>query len=123
MSVNYLKKALKTSTSDASDISNIVKDILNEIEENGEEAALKYAAKFDKYNGNIALTESEVDAACASVPEILKRDIEFAHANVQKFAQVQKSTMKDINCEVVTGLTAGQKCIPVNAAGCYVPGG
>jgi len=31
--------------------------------------------------------------------------------------------MKDINCEVVTGLTAGQKCIPVNAAGCYVPGG
>ena len=123
MSVTYLKKALKTSTSDASDISNIVKDILNEIEENGEEAALKYAAKFDKYNGNIALTESEVDAACASVPEILKRDIEFAHANVQKFAQVQKSTMKDINCEVVTGLTAGQKCIPVNAAGCYVPGG
>jgi len=123
MSLTYLKKALKTSTSDASDISNIVKDILNEIEENGEEAALKYAAKFDKYNGNIALTESEVDAACASVPEILKRDIEFAHANVQKFAQVQKSTMKDINCEVVTGLTAGQKCIPVNAAGCYVPGG
>jgi len=123
MSVNYLKKALKTSTSDASDISNIVKDILNEIEENGEEAALKYAAKFDKYNGNIALTKLEVDAACASVPEILKRDIEFAHTNVQKFARVQKSTMKDINCEVVNGLTAGQKCIPVNAAGCYVPGG
>ena len=123
MSVTYLKKALKTSTSDASDISNIVKDILNEIEENGEDAALRYAAKFDKYNGNIALTELEIDAACASVPEILKRDIEFAHANVQKFAQVQKSTMKDINCEVVTGLTAGQKCIPVNAAGCYVPGG
>ena len=123
MSVTYLKKALKTSTSDASDISNIVKDILNEIEENGEDAALRYAAKFDKYNGNIALTELEIDAACASVPEILKRDIEFAHANVQKFAQVQKSTMKDINCEVVTGLIAGQKCIPVNAAGCYVPGG
>lgn len=123
MSVTYLKKALKTSTSDASDISNIVKDILNEIEENGEDAALRYAAKFDKYNGNIALTKLEIDAACASVPEILKRDIEFAHANVQKFAQVQKSTMKDINCEVVSGLIAGQKCIPVNAAGCYVPGG
>ena len=123
MSITYLKKATKTSISDASDISSVVQDILNEIEDNGEEAALKYAAKFDKYEGNIALTKSEIDAACEAVPELLKRDIKFAHANVKKFAQAQKSTMKDFDCEVVPGLFAGQKCIPVDTAGCYVPGG
>jgi sulfopropanediol 3-dehydrogenase len=53
----------------------------------------------------------------------MKRDIEFAHANVKKFAEAQKSTVSDFETEVVPGLIAGQKAIPVNAAGCYIPGG
>ena len=123
MAREYLKKATLTSTSDASNVHELVAGILNDIEAGGDAKALEYAAKFDKYEGNVLLTEAEIEAACALVPEKLKRDIEFSHANVKKFAEAQKATLKDIEVEIVPGLIAGQKTIPVDAAGCYVPGG
>jgi sulfopropanediol 3-dehydrogenase len=123
MTVQYLKKADLKSDSDASNTQEIVKGILDDIEAGGNEAAMRYAAKFDKYDGNVVLTRAEIEAAAAKVPEKLKQDIKFSHANVQKFAEAQKATLKDIEVEIVPGLIAGQKSIPVTGAGCYVPGG
>lgn len=123
MTREYLKKATLTSTSDATDVSAKVQSILNDIETRGDAGALEYAAKFDKYSGNVILTKEEINAAAALVPEQLKRDIDFAHDNVRRFAEAQKATLKDIQIEVVPGLIAGQKSIPVDAAGCYIPGG
>lgn len=123
MPVTYLKKATLTSQSDASDTNKIVQSILDDIEEGGDAKALEYAAKFDKYDGPVVLTQADIDAASALVPEQLKRDIEFAHANVKKFAEAQRGTLQDVEVEVVPGLIAGQRTIPVSAAGCYVPGG
>ena len=123
MALEYLKKATLTATSDANDVHDLVAGILNDIEAGGDAKALEYAAKFDKYDGNVVLTPEEIEAACALVPEKLKRDIDFSHANVKKFAEAQKATLTDIEVEVVPGLLAGQKTIPVDAAGCYVPGG
>ena len=123
MTREYLKKATLTSTSDATDVSATVQSILNDIETRGDAGALEYAAKFDKYSGNVILTKDEINAAAALVPEQLKRDIDFAHDNVRRFAEAQKATLKDIQIEVVPGLIAGQKSIPVDAAGCYIPGG
>lgn len=123
MTREYLKKATLTSTSNAGDVHETVQGILADIEAGGDKVALEYAAKFDRYEGNIILTPEEIAAATALVPEKLKRDIEFAHANVRRFAQAQRETLCDIEVEVVPGLIAGQKSIPVHAAGCYVPGG
>ncbi len=123
MTVEYLKKAAKTSTDDAGDVRATVQAILSEIEAGGDEAALKYAAKFDKYEGNIVLTPDEIAAAAAEVPRKLKDDICFAHDNVRRFAEAQKATIIDTEIEVVPGLVAGQKSIPCQVAGCYVPGG
>ena len=123
MTIEYLKKADLTSMSGASDVSATVQEILSSIEAGGDAAALEYAAKFDRYDGNVILTEAEIEAACALVPEKLKADIQFSHDNVRRFAEAQKSTVADVEYEVVPGVTAGQKAIPVDAAGCYVPGG
>lgn len=123
MAVEYLKKAPKTSASDAADVREIVQNILDEIENGGEQAAKQYAEKFDKYDGNIVVTRDEIDAAAKLVSQKLKDDIRFAHDNVRKFAEVQKSTIVDTQVEVVPGLIAGQKAIPCQAAGCYAPGG
>ena len=123
MPVEYLKKATLTSESNAGETQAIVTGILNDIEARGEEAAKEYAAKFDRYDGNILLTQEEIDAAIAKVPERLKADIDFAHANVKRFAEAQKGTIKDFEVEVIPGLIAGQKSIPVDSAGCYIPGG
>ena len=122
MTVEYLKKATKTSASDASDVTKIVQGILNDIEAGGEDACLKFRDQFDQYDGNVVLTAEEIQAACDQVPEKLKRDIQFAHANVKRFAEAQKSTIVDTEIEVIPGLIAGQKAIPCNAAGCYAPG-
>ncbi len=123
MSVEYLKKANRTSTDDAGDVRATVQAILDEIEAGGDEAALSYAAKFDRYGGNIVLSRDEIDAAASQVPEKLKDDIRFAWDNIRRFAEAQKATIVDTEVEVVPGLIAGQRAIPCNAAGCYAPGG
>ena len=119
----YLKKAKLHARSDASETQRIVKDILDDIEARGDAAALEYAKKFDKYEGDILLSPDAIAAAAAKVPEKLRRDIEFSHANVKKFAEAQKGTLSNIEIEVVPGMIAGQKAIPVDSAACYVPGG
>ncbi|MCP4072554.1 MAG: histidinol dehydrogenase [Hyphomicrobiales bacterium] len=123
MPVEYLKKADLNSKSDSGDVTEIVQEILSDIETGGDEAALTYAKKFDKYDGNIKLTAQEIEQAGTLVPQKLKQDIRFAYANVKKFAEAQKATLKDIECEILPGLIAGQKSIPVRSAGCYIPGG
>ena len=123
MARNYLKKATLTAQSDASNVHDIVRGILNDIEEGGDAKAIEYAQKFDKYDGNVILTQEEIAAACELVPQKLKEDIQFAHENGRRFAEAQKATVSDVEHEVVPGLIAGQKAIPVDAAGCYVPGG
>ena len=123
MARKYLKKAEMTSTTGASDVRETVQSILDDIEARGDDGAREYAAKFDQYDGNIKLTRAEIEDAKAKVPEQLKRDIQFAHDNVRRFAEAQKTTLKDIEVEIIPGLIAGQKSIPVRAAGCYIPGG
>lgn len=123
MAPQYLKKATMTAETGASDVHQIVTDILAEIEAGGDAAALRYAAEFDRYDGNVVLTQAEIADAIAQVPEQLKRDIAFAHANVRRFAEAQLATLRDVEIEVVPGLVAGQKSIPVTTAGCYIPGG
>lgn len=123
MSREYIKKAPKTSATDAGDVSAKVQSILNDIESGREDAALKYAKEFDRYEGNIVLTREEIDAASAKVPQKLKDDIRFASDNVKRFAEQQLNSLQDFEYEVQPGFVAGQKSIPVKAAGCYVPGG
>ena len=123
MAREYLKKAAKTAMTDAGDVRETVQKILDDIEAGGDKAALDYAAKFDNYKGSILLNADEIAEASAKVSQKLKDDIAFAHDNVRRFAETQKSTMTDVELEIVPGLIAGQKAIPCRAAGCYVPGG
>ena len=123
MSRVYLKKAKLTPKSNASEVHETVKNILADIESGGDATAKEYASKFDQYQGNIILTDGEINAASDLVPEKLKNDIKFAHDNVKRFAERQKETLKNTEIEIHPGFVTGQKVIPVDAAGCYVPGG
>ncbi|AKO96004.1 histidinol dehydrogenase [Marinovum algicola] len=120
---HYLKKADRTPKTDARETHDTVARILDEIEAGGDAKALEYAARFDRYEGNVLLSPDEIAAACDQVSDRLKADIRFAHDNVRRFAELQKSTLTDVETELTPGFVTGQKAIPVAAAGCYVPGG
>ena len=123
MTREYIKRATLTPTSDASDVHETVKKIIEDIESGGDQVALEYASKFDKYQGNVLLSAEEIEQACNQLPEKLKEDIQFAHKNVRMFAEAQKDSLQEFEVEVIPGLIAGQKCLPCTTAGCYVPGG
>jgi sulfopropanediol 3-dehydrogenase len=119
----YLKKALRTAETDQGDVHDLVVKMLDEIAAGGEDVARRYARDLDKWAGDIILSPEQRAAAAALVPEKLKADIRFAHANIKRFAEAQRGTVTDCEIEILPGLMAGQKQIPVSAAGCYVPGG
>jgi sulfopropanediol 3-dehydrogenase len=123
MAITYLKKADPRPETENSDIRDLVSVMLTNIERDGEEAVRRYARKLDGWTGDIVLSDTDRLAACARVPQALKDDIQFAHSNIRRFAEAQKATLSDCEVEIIPGLIAGQKQIPISSAGCYVPGG
>jgi len=123
MAVTYLKKASRTAEAGQTDVRAAVEAMLAEIDRDGEAAVQRFARELDKWEGDILVSPETRAAAAAQVPEKLKADIRFAHNNVRRFAEAQRATIMDCNIEILPGLTAGQRQIPVSAAGCYVPGG
>ncbi|MFN4202849.1 MAG: histidinol dehydrogenase [Tabrizicola sp.] len=119
----YLKQAHATPETDSQDVRDLVQVMLARIAVEGEAAVRDYSRTFDKWEGDIIVSRATLDAAAAQVPERLKDDIRFAHANIRRFAEAQRATLSDCAVEILPGLMAGQKQIPVAAAGCYVPGG
>ena len=123
MAVTYLKNAGKTSETETESARQVVSRMLAEIELHGEEAVRRYALELDHWSGPIVVTPEEIARRVASVPESVRADIVFAVDNVRRFAEAQRQSVQAFSLEVVPGLWAGQKLVPCNVAGCYVPTG
>lgn len=123
MAITYLKKSSPRPATESNDIRDTVAIMLAQIAREGETAVRDYARKLDGWTGDIALSDEARRAACDRVPQALKDDILFAYSNIRRFAEAQLATMGECEVEVIPGLIAGQKQIPVSSAGCYVPGG
>lgn len=119
----YFKKAIKTAEADHPDVRSVVERMLAEIAKDGEAAAIGFARDLDERDGEIIVSPQMRLAAADQVSDKLKGDIRFAHDNIRRFAEAQRGTVTDCEIEIFPGLIAGQKQIPVTAAGCYVPGG
>ncbi|MDR9433349.1 MAG: histidinol dehydrogenase [Spiribacter sp.] len=123
MPTEYLKRAPKNAHSGEHDVRDTVERMLQEIRKGGESVVQNYARELDQWTGDIALSDEARQAACDALPESLKDEIRFAHGNIKRFAEAQLKTVQNCEVEVIPGLRAGQRQIPVAAAGCYVPGG
>jgi sulfopropanediol 3-dehydrogenase len=123
MTVTYLKKAAKTPETETATAQKVVTEMLAEIGKNGEAAVRAYAKKLDAWDGEIVMSRAEIDRRAAEVPADVKRDIDFAIAQVSAFAQAQRKSMSEFSVELHKGVTAGQRVLPVNVAGCYAPAG
>jgi len=100
-----------------------VKNMLADIQARGEEGALEWAKKLDGFTGTALMTKEEVDEQTKDVPCQNKEDIEFLVDQVSRFAADTKSHIKDWSVDMGHGSRAGTKVLPVNTAGCYIPGG
>ncbi len=121
--MEYLKKAKKTAEGHSQNIRGTVEQILADIEERGEAAVIELARKFDKWEGDFILSDEKKQALIGQVPESVKADIRYAHAQISGFAKAQRDSLTEFEIQPLDGVRLGQKIIPMDVAGCYIPGG
>ena len=123
MAITYLKKATKTPETETATARRVVDDMLAAIRKDGEEAVREYARKLDAWSGDIVVSREEIRRRAAEVPAQVRRDIDFAIDQVREFALAQRRSIQEFSVELHRGVTAGQRIVPVNVAGCYAPAG
>ena len=121
--IEYLKRAAKTPETETGHARQVAGDMLADIEARGEAAVRDYAAKLDNWRGEIVVTSADIERRTRDIPSSVKRDIEFATGQVRKFALAQCDSIREFATELQPGLFAGQRLVPVDVAGCYVPTG
>jgi len=122
----FLKRGMDASAIKAADakVRATVEAILAQVEDRKDAAIRDLSKKFDNWEPkDFRLTPAEIEKAISQVSKRDIEDIKFAQAQVRNFAQKQKDTMKDLEVETLPDVILGHRHIPVNAIGCYVPGG
>jgi sulfopropanediol 3-dehydrogenase len=101
-----------------------VESILADISARGDAAVRELSQKFDRWDrADYRLTDREIRDCLSEVSERDISDIRFAQAQVRDFAEHQRAAIRDLEVETLPGVVLGHRNIPVNSAGCYVPGG
>jgi sulfopropanediol 3-dehydrogenase len=122
----YLKRGMDADAVEAADakVRATVEGILADVKSRGDDAIRDLSKKFDTWEpANFRLNAQEIERAISQVSKRDLDDIRFAQAQVRNFAQKQRETLQDLEVETLPGVILGHRHIPVNAIGCYVPGG
>ena len=123
MMIEYLKQAKPPIQAIDTSTAGTVRTMLDALLDGREQAARDYAAELDGWRGDIVVGPETFAKAKASLSQGVRDDIAFARNRVQDFARRQRDSMQEFSAELIPGLTAGQRLIPCQTAGCYVPGG
>ncbi|CEJ54907.1 Putative Histidinol dehydrogenase [Penicillium brasilianum] len=121
-----LKQPNRSSAGPASkvDTSAIVRGVIDDIRANGDKAVRTYSEKFDKWSPeSFRLSPEDIQQIISTVPQQIIDDIKQVQENVRTFALAQRASLKDFELEIRPGVHLGQKNIPINSVGAYIPGG
>jgi sulfopropanediol 3-dehydrogenase len=124
--IRHLKRGKDDAALAAADatVRSTVEGILKDIEQRGDAAVREFSRKFDQWEPErFALSKADIEAAVRKLSPREVEDIHFAQKQIRGFAQIQRDSMKDVEVETLPGVVLGHKHIPVNAVGCYIPGG
>jgi sulfopropanediol 3-dehydrogenase len=124
--LRYLKrgKDVQVRAADDARVRETVEAIIRDIESRGDEAVRHFSRKFDSWDpADFRLSRVDIEAAHKSLSAREIEDIAFAQTQVRNFAQIQRDSMKDVEVQTLPGVVLGHKHIPIDAVGCYVPGG
>ena len=124
--IRYLKrgKDIQVRADDDAKVRTTVERIIKDVEARGDLAVRDYSRQFDQWDpADFRLSPADIEKARRSLTAREIEDITFAQKQVRNFAQIQRDSMKDVEVETFPGVILGHKNIPVNAVGCYIPGG
>ncbi|AXY43259.1 histidinol dehydrogenase [Halomonas sp. JS92-SW72] len=124
--IRHLKSGTSTEARAEADrkVRETVEQTLAAIEARGDDAVRELSEKFDSWSpASFRLTQAEIEQAMSEVSAQDLEDIRFAQAQIRKFAEAQLASMQTVEVETRPGVVLGHKHLPVNAVGCYVPGG
>ncbi|SDX45647.1 sulfopropanediol 3-dehydrogenase [Albimonas donghaensis] len=122
----WLKQArsAEARAEDASKVRATVEAALADISARGDAAVREMSGKFDGWTPeSFRLSDAEIQACIDRLSPRDVEDIRYAQAQVRAFAQAQRDALQDVEVEIQPGVILGHRNIPVNAVGCYVPGG
>ncbi|MCQ1950769.1 MULTISPECIES: histidinol dehydrogenase [Arthrobacter] len=115
---------LSTSRGSTPEVRATVEGVLADVRQRGDEAVREYSQKFDKYApDSFLLSKEQLEEIVARVPEQVIEDIKFVQEQVRFMAQKQLESLSDFEIETMPGVLLGQKNIPIEAVGAYIPGG
>ena len=121
---SYLKEAKPRPKEDLSEVRETVREILENVRNQGVEAVRRYSKNFDNWApDSFEITRDEIDAARSKLPTTMVEDIDYCQAQIRNFAEEQMKRLVDFEVETLPGVFLGQKVIPVASSGSYVPGG
>ncbi len=121
---NYIKQAAPPEPQDKTRLEATVRSMLADIAANRDEAVRRYARELDRWdNPEFRVSDDEIRKVEKSLPDSFKEDIKYSLRQVTGFARKQLETLQDFETEIDPGIVLGQKMIPVERVGCYVPGG
>ncbi|MBN1223416.1 MAG: histidinol dehydrogenase, partial [Candidatus Aminicenantes bacterium] len=124
MSYKEIKKDIPATEADVSQLQETVRCILENVKEEGDHALYYYEKKFDGYEpDSFRVTAEKASKARESLPPEIIGELDYAIDQVTAFAQAQKASMAEFEKEIGTGIRMGQRIIPVQSCGCYVPAG
>lgn len=107
---------------EATGLDDRVRSVLDAIRNGGDEAVKEFTLKFDGVQlAQLAVSSDELENASAKIPEELKKAIDLASANIQKFHAAQK--MQTVDVETQPGVHCWQKAVGIEKVGLYIPGG
>jgi sulfopropanediol 3-dehydrogenase len=124
--IRYLKKGVSEADAAEADrkVRATVEGILEDVAQRGDPAVRDLSARLDKWEpAQFRLGDDEIRTLIGSLPAQTVEDIKFAQAQIRRFAEAQRASLHDFEIETLPGIRLGQKNIPVNSVGCYVPGG
>ncbi len=122
--VRYLKQAAPRSREDNRELTEYVRRMLEDIDRNGDEAVRRYARELDGWTKpEFRVSAAEIDAARKEVSPLFKEDFAYCKKQITDFARRQRDSLSEFEAQFGEGITLGQKIIPVETVGCYIPGG
>lgn len=120
----YIKQAPSPAPQDRTRLEETVRGMLADIATNRDEAVKRYARELDKWeSGAFRVSEDTIREVSRQLPDSFKADLDYSIRQVTGFAKRQLETLTAFETELEPGIVLGQKMIPIERVGCYVPGG